>query len=141
MFFNANANQLNPFRYVSTGQQAIIHQDQQIFRPGSRIRRVNKNKFGVTYDQEALLQLSQPDLGDGSPEASVDRRFPLQRFVQMDWNNPVSNRLLLEASAIHRVERWGGMHLQTGKGDNIGAIAPGMYRRLSTTRRWPPAPA
>ena len=61
-----------------------------------------------------------------APEASVDRRFPLQRFIQMDWNSPVSNRLLLEASAIHRVERWGGMHLQTGKGDNIDAIAPGM---------------
>ena len=38
----------------------------------------------------------------------------------------MTNRLLIEASGIHRVERWGGMHLQTGKGENIDAIAPGM---------------
>ena len=28
MFFNENANKLNDFRYVSTGEQAILHQDQ-----------------------------------------------------------------------------------------------------------------
>jgi hypothetical protein len=46
--------------------------------------------------------------------------------VTIDWNSPVSNRVLLEASAIHRVERWGGMHLQTGKGGNVQSIVPGM---------------
>ena len=85
-----------------------------------------RNKIGFTYDHEALCSCPNQISATVSPEASVDRRFPLQRFVQMDWNNPVSNRLLLEASAIHRVERWGAMHLQTGKGDNIDAIAPGM---------------
>ena len=85
-----------------------------------------RNKFGVTYDLEALCSCPNQISATVSPEASVDRRFPLQRFVQTDWNSPVSSRLLLEASAIHRVERWGAMHLQTGKGDNIDAIAPGM---------------
>src|SRR4030095_15091107 len=57
-------------------------------------------------------------------EAARDRRFPLQRFVQVDWNSPVSSKLLLEASAIHRVERWGDMNLQTGTAGNITALAP-----------------
>jgi hypothetical protein len=61
-----------------------------------------------------------------SPDGATDRRFPTQRFVTADWTSPITNRLLLEASGIHRVERWGGMHLQTGKGDNIDAMAPGM---------------
>ena len=55
-----------------------------------------------------------------------DRRFPLQRFVSADWTSPITNKLLLEASGIHRVERWGNMHLQTGKGENIDALAPGI---------------
>ena len=52
-----------------------------------------------------------------SPEAGSEFNFPLQRFVQVDWNSPVTNRLLIEASGIHRVERGGGMHLQSGAGD------------------------
>jgi hypothetical protein len=85
-----------------------------------------RNKFGLTYDYEALCSCPNQISAITAPEASVDRRFPVQRFIQMDWNSPLNNRVLLEASAIHRVERWGGMHLQTGKGDNVSAIAPGI---------------
>ena len=60
-----------------------------------------------------------------SPEAGNDRRFPLQRFVTVDWNTPVSNRLLIEASGIHRVERWGGMDPQVGKLGNIDHLTTG----------------
>ncbi len=126
MFFNANANNVNNYRYASTGEQAIIHQDQTMFQARVTYQASPRNKIGFTYDHEALCSCPNQISATVSPEASVDRRFPLQRFIQMDWNSPVSNRLLLEASAIHRVERWGAMHLQTGKGDNIDAIAPGM---------------
>jgi len=54
----------------------------------------------------------------------VDRRFPLQRFVQLDWSSPITSKVLLEASAIQRVERWGGMNLQTGNGNNITTLDP-----------------
>ena len=60
-----------------------------------------------------------------SPEAGNDRRFP-QRFVTVDWSTPVSNKLLIEASGIHRVERWGGMEPQVGKLGNIDHLEPGM---------------
>jgi hypothetical protein len=46
--------------------------------------------------------------------------------VTVDWSTPVSNRLLVEASGIHRVERWGGMEPQVGKLGNIDHLEPGM---------------
>ena len=66
------------------------------------------------------------------PQATVASRC--SGSSSADWTSPVTNRLLLEASGIHRVERWGNMHLQTGKGDNIDGLAPGITGS-STTRR------
>ena len=126
MFFNENANNLNRFDYVRSTRQAILHQDQQIAQ-GRLTWQVNqKNKIGVTTDFEAFCACTTTISATTAPEAGVDRRFPLQRFVAMDWSTPVSSRLLLEASAIHRVERWGGMHPQVGKVGNIDALTPGM---------------
>jgi hypothetical protein len=126
MFFNANANKPNEFRYVRSTEQAILHQDQQIFQARFTYQANQKNKFGVTFDQEAYCGCPFGVTAQISPDGAQDRRFPNQRFVTADWTSPVTNRLLLEASGIHRVERWGNMHLQTGKGDNVDAIAPGI---------------
>jgi len=96
-----------------------------------------KNKIGVTYDQENFCACTT-GVGPGpggavtSPEAGNDRRFPLQRFVTMDWSTPVSNKLLIEASGIHRVERWGGMEPQVGKLGNIDHLEPGMISVADT---------
>src|SRR5688572_7300960 len=126
MFFNENANKLNEFRYVRSTEQAILHQDQQIFQARLTYQANPKNKFGVTFDQEAYCGCPFGTTATISPDGSQDRRFPLQRFVTADWTSPVTNKLLLEASGIHRVERWGNMHLQTGKGENLDAITPGI---------------
>jgi hypothetical protein len=126
MFFNENANKPNEFRYVRSSRQAILHQDQQIFQTRFTYQANQKNKFGVTFDQEAYCGCPFGTTATISPDGSQDRRFPNQRFVTADWTSPVTNRLLLEASGIHRVERWGNMHLQTGKGDNVDAIVAGI---------------
>jgi hypothetical protein len=125
-FYNANANDLSQIRYQSSGEQAILHQDQKIYQGRITYQATDRNKFGVTVDQEAYCGCPFGVTAGVTPDAASDRRFPLQRFVTADWTSPVSNRLLLEASAIHRVERWGNMHLQTGKGDNIDALTPGI---------------
>jgi hypothetical protein len=83
-----------------------------------------KNKFGLTYDYEGNCFCPNNVSATRTPEAATDRRFPLQRFVQVDWNSPVSGKVLVEASAIHRVERWGDMALQTGNAGNITALDP-----------------
>jgi len=126
MYFNENANKLNEYRYVRSTRQAILHQDQQIFQTRFTYQANQKNKFGVTFDQEAYCGCPFGTSATTSPDGSTDRRFPTQRFVTADWTSPITNRLLLEASGIHRVERWGGMHLQTGKGENVDGITPGM---------------
>jgi hypothetical protein len=126
MFHNENANVLDRFDYVRSNRQAVLHQEQQIAQ-GRLTWQVNpKNKLGVTTDFESFCACTANTSATTAPEAGVDRRFPLQRFVTADWTSPVSNRLLLEASAIHRVERWGGMHLQVGKQGNLESLTPGI---------------
>jgi hypothetical protein len=126
LYFNENANRLDSLDYVASDRQAVLHQDQQIFQARLTWQANNKNKLGMTFDQENFCACPTQISATTSPEAGVDRRFPLQRFVTVDWNSPVSNRLLLEASGIHRVERWGGMHPQVGKAGNIAALTPGI---------------
>jgi hypothetical protein len=125
-FMNANANDLSQIRYVSSGEQAILHQDQKIFQVHLTYQLNQKNKLGLTVDQEAYCGCPFGVTAGVTPDAASDRRFPLQRFVSADWTSPITNKLLIEASGIHRVERWGNMHLQTGKGDNIDGLAPGI---------------
>ena len=129
-FFNENANKLDRFDYVPSPNQAILHQEQTIFQARLTWQAAPKHKFGMTFDQENFCACTT-GIGPGpggvtSPEAGNDRRFPLQRFVTVDWNTPVSSRLLIEASGIHRVERWGGMEPQVGKLGNIDHLEPGM---------------
>ena len=130
-FFNQNANDINRYDYVPSPDQAILHQEQTIYQARITWQASPKNKIGSTYDQESFCACST-GIGPGpggavtTPEAGVDRRFPLQRFVTLDWSSPVSNKLLLEASGIHRVERWGGMEPQEGKLGNIDHLTPGM---------------
>ncbi len=117
--------------------QAILHQEQTIYQARLTWQATPKHKFGVTFDQENFCACTT-GIGPGpggavtSPEAGNDRRFPLQRFVTVDWNTPVSNRLLIEASGIHRVERWGGMEPQVGKLGNIDHLEPGMISVTDT---------
>ena len=76
-----------------------------------------KNKFGITYDIEDTLHVQLGVSATTSPEAGNDSTSRCSASCTVDWNTPVTNRLLIEASGIHRVERWGGMHLQSGAGD------------------------
>lgn len=126
MFHNENANRPDRFDYVRSTRQAILHQDQQIAQGRVTWQINQKNKLGFTADFERFCACSTGINALTSPEAGQDRRFPVQRFVTADWNSPVTNRVLLEASAIHRVERWGNMHLQEGKQGNLRSITPGM---------------
>ncbi|MEQ1908841.1 MAG: TonB-dependent receptor [Vicinamibacterales bacterium] len=51
-----------------------------------------------------------------SPEAANDRRFPQQRTLIAEWKSPVTNRVLVEATAFHKTLRWGTMHLRPSAG-------------------------
>jgi hypothetical protein len=125
MNFNQNANKLDRFDFVR-GDQAILHQEQKIAQARVTWQVNSRNKLGVTSDFETFCACVTGINATTAPEAGTDRRFPLQRFVTTDWNSPVTNSVLLEASAIHRVERWGQMDPRTGKLGNLDSLAPGM---------------
>ncbi|MBI4264934.1 MAG: TonB-dependent receptor [Acidobacteria bacterium] len=48
---------------------------------------------------------------EGNPteatEATVDSKYPGQRFGSVTWSAPLTNRLLLDAALLDRYERWG----------------------------------
>ena len=73
-----------------------------------------KHKVGFLVDYQSYCRCPSGISPTVSPEAASDDRWPLQRPIQADWTSPVTNQFLLEAAAIHRVERWGSMELGHG---------------------------
>jgi hypothetical protein len=126
MFYNRNNGNLNAWTY-----------DPDLDRPASNERtwldgqlrlawQINqKNKLGITWQQQVNCLCHDAITATTAPEAAQDRRFPVQRPILVDWTSPVTSKLLIEASGIHRVERWGNMHVQT-KDDAVDPRAIGV---------------
>jgi hypothetical protein len=128
-FHNKNANNPNAFLFdPDTSRPAETLRNWTVLQARLTLQATPRNKIGLTVDNQTSCFCPDPQsigatFSNVAPEAYFDRRFPLQRYIQADWNVPISSRLLLEASGIHRVERWGGMHLQESNSEpNI----PGM---------------
>ncbi len=140
-FYNRNENDPTKWTYDPDPNRRIIAPRRfQVYMGRFTWQANPKNKVGFTYEQENLC-FCPDDVGPEaapdpftSPEAGNDRRFPLQRFMQVDWNSPVSNKLLLEASAIHRVERWGDMGIQTGHDGGLTSIDPRMISVIDVAK-------
>jgi carboxypeptidase family protein len=131
MFHNKNANNPNAFTVdYDLSRPAVLPREWAVYQGRLTFQASPRNKLGLTYDTQSNC-FCPTNVGPGvfggisTPEAGNDQRFPLQRYVQVDWNSPISSKLLLEVSGIHRVERWGGMHLQTG-GDGLAPTDPKM---------------
>jgi len=139
-FYNKNAN--DPTKWTveeDTSRRIIAPRRFQVYMGRFTWQATPRNKIGFTYEQENLC-FCPDDVGPevapdpfAYPEAGNDRRFPLQRFLQVDWNSPVNNRMLIEASAIHRVERWGDMAIQTGHDGGLTNIDPRMISVIEST--------
>ena len=133
IFYNKNANDPTKWNY-----------DPDLSRPASlektwldaQLRttfQVNqKNKLGVTYQNQVFCACHDAINATTAPEAATDRRFPVQRVILLDWTAPVTSKVLIEASAIHRVERWGNMHLQE-KGLTLDPVMVGVNEQAAPT--------
>jgi len=83
-----------------------------------------RNKIAGTYKVDRWCQCPNFVSATRAPEAGYDRRFPRLRQEHLEWTAPVTNRLLLEAVALHLYERWGNMQLQKrGSLDDSAAAA------------------
>jgi hypothetical protein len=114
MFYNLNANDPTKWTYEpDLSSQATVEKtwlDAQL-RLTWQVHQ--KHKIGATYTQQDFCACHDAITATTAPEAAQDRRFPTQRVVLLDWTAPITSKVLIEASGIHRVERWGNMHLQT----------------------------
>jgi hypothetical protein len=119
VFYNRNTNDPNAWTYDPDTSRPVVMKAWWQDAQARLTWQVNqKNKLAFSYDYQ--VRLSTPfEIGSNggnlvAPEAGNDRRFPLQRLIQVDYSAPVSSKLLLEASAISRVERWGREHMYSG---------------------------
>ena len=114
MFYNANENNPARWDYVADPSRPASVEKTWLDAQGRFTFQVApKHKIGLTYTQQDFCACHDAISATTAPEAAQDRRFPTQRVVLLDWTSPLTNRVLIEASGIHRVERWGNMHLQT----------------------------
>jgi hypothetical protein len=116
MFENANAYNPNAWTYVAdTSKPGFNNSDWEDAQIRLTTQLSPRNKVSFTWDQQ--FRCSCPG-GPGtsgvtatrSPEAAGFFRSPVQRLLHAEWTSPVTNRLLLEAVALHRTERWGFVH-------------------------------
>jgi hypothetical protein len=140
-FYNLNANNPNLWTYApDTSKPAVLNRkwDDYQARVAAQVTPRNKVGFLVDWQDNCFCPFGVASLT--SPEAGNNQRFPLQRPVMVDWTSPVSSKLLLEGTAIHRIERWGamdpsdlapGMISVTDNGP--GAFRPGMTYRAAGT--------
>ncbi len=155
-FYNKNANNLNAWTYVpDTSKPAELHRKWEDYNARISWQAAQKHKIGFLYNIQSNCFCPFGSSSLTAPEAGNDQRFPLQRPIAVDWSSPISSKLLLEASAMHRIERWGAYDLRSA-GNEVdprmisvvdngpGAFRPGMTYRsaaqysnnFNTTFHW-----
>jgi hypothetical protein len=138
VYYNKNANDPTKWTYDPDLSQPASIQKNWLDAQGRFTWQVSqKNKLGLTYTQQDFCachdNIGPQGANIHTPEAAYDRRFPTQRVVLLDWTSPVTNKVLIEASGIHRVERWGNMNLQ----ERGLAVDPAMIGVIDTAANVP----
>ncbi len=136
-FYNKNENNPNAWAYVpDTSRPAALNRSWQDYQARVTWQANAKNKIGFLYNIQSNCFCPFGVSTLTAPEAGNDQRFPLQRPIEVDWTSPVTSKLLLEGTAIHRIERWGAMDPSTLAPGMISAIdqGPGAYRPGMTYR-------
>jgi len=136
-FYNKNENDPNAWTYVpDAARPATLNRSWQDYNARVTWQANSKNKFGFLYNIQSNCFCPFGINSLTAPEAGNDQRFPLQRPILVDWTSPVTSKLLLEGSAIHRIERWGAMDPSTLAPGMISTVdqGPGAYRPGMTYR-------
>ena len=65
-----------------------------------------RHKLAWYYSQQTSCKC--PSLISATQPNGTENRWGLpQRIVQMDWTAPLTNRLLVDAAALHQINKWG----------------------------------
>ena len=107
MFFNQNTNNPSAWTYVPDPSQPVVRP----YSYHSESGRVTwqgtpRNKFAVTYQDQAFCQCENSTSATRAPEAGIERRWPVMRTWVGEWSAPVTTRLLFEFVALYSQQQW-----------------------------------
>jgi hypothetical protein len=78
------------------------------------------NKFTGSFDYRDRCQCPNLIGGGTAPEAAINFMFRPQHVAMVTWSSPITNKLLLEATAVDLIEGWGNRSADTAA--NVGMI-------------------
>lgn len=126
MFFNKN--EFDPTKWTfepDTGRRALsnnaVWKDYQLRLTWQA---TPKNKIAGSWDEQMFCRCPHFISATRSPDAGVDRRFPIERLQHVEWMSTVTNKVLIEAVGMYGTERWGNMHLRPEAGGGSLDVTP-----------------
>ena len=105
IFYNLNAN--NPVAWTYAPDESRRPSIDSVWKDGTgRVtwQATQKNKIGLLWSQQVSCYCPELTSATMAPETAIDRTFTPMRSVVLDWTSPVTNRLLLEAGYLNRLE-------------------------------------
>ncbi|MEO8257862.1 MAG: carboxypeptidase regulatory-like domain-containing protein [Acidobacteriota bacterium] len=103
---NLNAGDPNAWTYVpDSSQKGVYSLTQQTVNLRLTWQANTRNKFSGFYDQQFRCWCKR-QLPNISPESASTYNFPIEDLASFNWSSPLTSRLLIEASASHRGERF-----------------------------------
>jgi hypothetical protein len=136
LFANANAGNPNAWTFVADRSRQIVH-NSPIHPVGARLtwQATPRNKIALSLDLRDRCDCPNVAAGDTSVEAAPDFMFRPDNIAMVTWSSPVSNRLLVEATAVVLPLAWGN-RINSGINPNLIRVveqnpapgAPGTYR-------------
>ena len=99
LFWNKNLNNPNAWTYEPDLERPAANQREQ---DDAQIRLTwqasPRNKIGLTWQEAVLCFCPQSARLTSALEAEPERSYPKRRITQIEWSNPLTNRLLFEVA-------------------------------------------
>jgi hypothetical protein len=106
MFYNVNEGIENIWTYqADLDRPAFVNAFQRSVNTRLTWQADQKNKFSLFVDDQGRCQCANVT-ATTAPEASIEIKYPVQRFATVAWTSPRTNRLLLEARGGYRKENY-----------------------------------
>ena len=107
MFQNLNAN--NPDKWVYEPDLSRPAANEHIWTD-NQLRLTwqasQRNKIALMYMHNTQCRCTATASATRAPEADQNHRYPLQYQTMAEWTSPLTNRLLLQVSALQRGQRY-----------------------------------
>ncbi|MEQ1757518.1 MAG: TonB-dependent receptor [Vicinamibacterales bacterium] len=106
-FANLNANRPDVWTYVpDTSKPGTSESTWRDAQMRMTVQATPRNKIGMIYDYQTYCGCPFGITAQRAPETATRRRAPSQVQPTIDWSSPVTSRLLVDAVASYRNERF-----------------------------------